>query len=201
MFKVKISEAPVVRAFERFSTTGAPKALSNALNTAIRAGRSTSLKLLKAETGLKRTRDITDGAAKELFLAKPDRLEARWTPSARTHNLIEVGAKFTRGVALTASTHRLSGGGSKSLVAKHGFIIKTAKGLMAVNRTVFGAGTHRKGYKPMRTTSPRTIIVRQPDNPVAKAWAGATETAFMEIAPRQLQTYIDRAGLGPREGA
>ena len=94
-------------------------------------------------------------------------LSAHWTVSKMRIGILNVkGAKISKTTGLTASTFRLSGGGSANLNAKSAFVVKLKNGGKFV---ALRKGKARLPIKGVYAEMPNQAM-GQPNAPAAKTW-------------------------------
>lgn len=190
MITVRLDTREAVKALEKLSTQ-LPSQLRNGLNRAARAARTEFNQLAVKEIGVPRGK-LKMLASKEFIAARPEDLRAIFKPTSKTVNLAATGTVRWngKGSPLTASTHVLTGGPSSRLVSPHGELL----GGLAWHRVKHGSGTHRKGLKQLKTTSPRTIM-GQDGNPLRVAWARKAEERLIAEIPASIQEAARRSGF------
>ena len=193
MISLKIDAREFERALRK-ATTELPRQLRSTLNKASREARTAFLKSAATELNYtKRKFFLEEGGSKSDFTdARTDSLETKFRPSSKTENLgLTKGVRSRRKGGLTANIHLLSGGGSNPLAAPHGFLIKPG---VAVNRTKFGKGTHRKGLRGMRGSSAAAVMA-QMDNPVRRVWERTAIKSLEEKLPLAIEQAFEKSGL------
>jgi hypothetical protein len=87
------------------------------------------------------------------------------------------GAKWTRGVGLTASTHRITGGGSASLNVAKAFVIQANGGTAIVIRK--GKGKAKGALKGLYAENPSTAL-GQADGAARLVWLKTAEVRLKQ---------------------
>lgn len=195
MIRMKVDASYGVRCFTTLRNS-VPAQLRNGLDRTARAARTAFHKLLPKElnfaSGKRGMTVSTGGAETELSLAAAGALRTVFTPSRKSFNLsVVAGAKATRGEGVTAHTHTLSG---KDVHSPHGFAIRGSKGVRLVHRVKWGTGTHREGYKALKTTSPAGIMAQE-GNPVRRAWEDTALARLSTEMPTAINEAVRRAGF------
>ncbi|MCQ4189929.1 phage tail protein [Methylocystis suflitae] len=162
-----------------------PQALSGAVNTATKAARKYAVPVIKQDANL--TESITKEIGR-VQLASPGNLTARVEFKPGRHSILRTGgATFSPGTSwnrgsLSASTHRLSGGGSASLSAPKSFILRGANHgkFMIAYRT----GKARKAFKVIYAASAKATMHDETQKPAQ---------IFIQTAQRELDREVSSA--------
>jgi hypothetical protein len=162
-----------------------PEALSGAVNTAARAARKYTVPVIKQDANL--TESITKEIGR-VQSASPGNLTARIAFKAGRHNILRTGGavfspklSWNRG-SLSASTHKLSGGGSASLSIPKAFVMRGAGHgkFMVMVRT----GKARNATKALYAASAKAVMHNEAQAPARK---------FIEVAQRELDREVSSA--------
>lgn len=162
-----------------------PEALSGAVNTAARAARKYTVPVIKQDANL--TESITKEIGR-VQSASPGNLTARIAFKAGRHSILRTGGatfspklSWNRG-SLSASTHKLSGGGSASLSIPKAFVMRGAGHgrFMVMVRT----GKARTSIKPIYAASAKATMHDDRQAPARK---------FIEVAQRELDREVSSA--------
>ena len=128
-------------------------ALKNGLNRAARAARKEAVVNIAADANVPLAR-VKPGVSK-LRTASPSNLSASFDAKGLRIGIANTaGATIARGVGLTASTHKLTGGGSASLKAPKAFMLRANGGKVIMVRT----GVGRKAIKGVFAQTPKNAI-------------------------------------------
>lgn len=159
-----------------------PEALSGAVNTAARAARKYVVPVIRQDANL------TESISKEIGRvqsASPGNLTARIAFKAGRHSILRTGGatfspklSWNRG-SLSASTHKLSGGGSASLSLGKSFIMR-------------GAG-HGKFMVMVRTGKQIKAIYAASAKATMHDERQAPARKFIEVAQRELDREVSSA--------
>jgi hypothetical protein len=162
-----------------------PEALSAAVNTAARAARKYTVPVVKQDANL------TESITKEIGRvqpASPGNLTARIAFKASRHSILRTGGatfspklSWNRG-SLSASTHKLSGGGSASLSIPKAFVMRGAGHGRAM--LMVRTGPSRTSLKPIYAASAKATMHDDRQAPARK---------FIEVAQRELDREVSSA--------
>jgi hypothetical protein len=167
---VKDTFSPLLKQIARET----PEALSGAVNTAARAARKYTVPVVKQDANLSESLSKEIGRVQP---ASPGNLTARVAFKPGRHSILRTGgATFSPGMSwnrgsLSASTHKLSGGGSASLSIPKAFVMR-------------GAG-HGKYMLMVRTGKARTAI--------KAIYAASAKATMHNEAQKPAQTFIQTA--------
>lgn len=162
-----------------------PEALSGAVNTAARAARKYTVPVIKQDANL--TESITKEIGR-VQSASPGNLTARIAFKAGRHSILRTGGavfspklSWNRG-SLSASTHKLSGGGSAGLSIPKAFVMRGAGHgrFMVMVRT----GKARTAIKAIYAASAKATMHDERQAPARK---------FIEVAQRELDREVSSA--------
>ncbi len=159
-----------------------PEALAGATNTATKAARKYTVPVVKQDANLSESLSNEIGRVQ---LASPGNLTARVAFKPGRHSILRTGgATFSPGMSwnrgsLSASTHRLSGGGSASLSVPKAFILRgSGHGkFMVASRT----GKARKAFKVIYAASAKATMHNEAQRPAQ---------TFIEVAQRELDREV-----------
>jgi hypothetical protein len=174
------------------SERGFRNALRRAIDQSARAARKVAIDIIAKDIGVSKAK--IRAATPKVVTTKAGDLSARWTIGKMRVNILDTaGASISRAGGLTASTHRLSGGGSSHLDVAKAFLVKTASGGRFV---AFRKGKERLPIKGIYAEHPATAMGQ--DGAAAQTiWK---QTANRELA-RRLPVAIQKAfvteGLSP----
>ena len=173
-----------------FASREAFNAIRSGLAKGAREARKDALETFASDA------NVTNARAKRAQpTVKIDGLVASWSPSKSAANIASTaGANSTRKGGLTASTFTITGGGSASLVARHGFILKLGSASVALNRVTFGPGSHRGGLKKVFAENAQSGI-GQTDGAPRKTWERVAPIAVETAISAALQSVLDGYGV------
>jgi hypothetical protein len=163
------------------SQRGVRNAIRRAVDQSATAARRVALDTIAKDIGVPKAR-IKDAVSKVRRTTQTN-LSASFTATkAKINILATAGATISRGGGLTASTFRLTGGGSASLNVKDAFIVEANGGrFVAIRR-----GKERLPIKGVFAESPGTAMGQ--DNAAAQvAWRKAADAELSQRLPREIQ--------------
>lgn len=160
---------------EELSAHGLKNAIRRAVDQSARAARKETIQVIANDIGVSKAK--IRAATPKVITTKAGDLAARWTVTKMRIGIRNVaGAKITIGQGLTASTHKLGGGGSSHLRVKRAFVM-SANGGEAV---VYRIGRSRYPVKAVYAETPATAL-GQNGAPAQKMWK---DTANRELNAR-----------------
>lgn len=180
--KISVDAGPLERWAEELSTRGLRNAIRRAVDQSARAARKIAIKAIAADIGVSAAK--IKPATPKVKTTTAASLSASWTVSKLRIGIKNVtGAKVSRYGGLSASTHRLSGGGSSALYVGDAFIVRTAAGgeFVAHRR-----GKSRLPIKGIYAEHPATAM-GQNDAAARKAWDKAANSELATRLPREVQ--------------
>lgn len=181
MLDVKIDTKQFEDWARELSTGGLVRALRRGIDQSARAARKTALTTMAADTGVSPGK-IKDAVAKVRATTQGS-LTASFTVRKKAINIASVsGARVSRSSGLSASTFRLTGGGSASLNVKQAFMVRANGGrFIAIRR-----GKQRLPVKGVFAESPSTALGQ--DRAAAQvAWQKAANAELSQRLPREIQ--------------
>jgi hypothetical protein len=171
------------------STRGFRNAIRRALDQSARAARKLTIPIIAADIGVSKAKIAA--AVPKVVASKAGDLSARWTISKlRIGILNTAGATVSRQGGLTASTHKLTGGGSASLNVAKAFIIKANGGSFVA----FRKSKERLPIKAIYAESPATAMGQ--DGAAAQvAWQNEANKQLATRLPVEVQKQLVAEGL------
>jgi hypothetical protein len=155
-------------------------AIRRAVDTAATAARKIALKTIAADIGTTTAR-IKDAVGKVKRTTQTN-LSASFTTTKQRIGIMNTsGASIAYGTGLTASTHRLTGGGSSSLNVGKAFVIHANGGTFVA----FRRGKGRLPVKGIYAESPNTAMA-QDDGAARIAWQKAAESELGTRLPKEV---------------
>ena len=125
--KVTLDCGPLIAWASDLANSRIRSVLASALNRAARSARKEAINTIARDIGVPIAR--VKPSVGKIIRASPGKLSASFIVGKSRIGIKNVsGATFSKGSGLTASTHRLTGGGSSSLHAGKAFLIKTGAG-------------------------------------------------------------------------
>ena len=192
---VRLDASQLIERME-FVTREAHNAIRQGLAKAARAARRDALDAFASDANVTSTR-----AKRAQPTVKIDGLVASWSPSKSAAGLGSTGGvSATREGGLLASTFVRTGGGSASLVARHGFIIRANGGTVAFNRTGFGPGTHRRVGLTKLYAENANAGLAQDDGAPRKAWQTSADQHVEADIGAAIQMILDGIAPGSDSG-
>jgi hypothetical protein len=173
--KVVFDASKLERWASELSARGFRNAIRRATDQAARSARKQTITVIANDIGISKSRIAA--AVPKVVASKAGDLAARWTVSKlRIGILNTAGATVSRLGGLTASTHRLTGGGSVSLNVRKAFVIHANGGTFVAYRK----GKSRLPIKGVYAEMPNTAMAQE--NAAARVtW---TKEANRELATR-----------------
>lgn len=171
------------------STRGLRNACRRAVDQSARAARKLTMPIIAADIGVSKAKIAA--AVPKVVASKAGDLSARWTISKLRigiHNT--AGAAVSRYGGLTASTHRLTGGGSASLNVAKAFVINANGGRFVA----FRRGKERLPIKGIYAESPSTAMGQ--DRAAARVtWQGVANRELAKRLPVEIGKQFVAEGL------
>lgn len=188
---VNLDTSGMTRWAEELSARGLRNAIRRAVDQSARAARRQTVPVIAADIGVSKAK--IRAATPKVQTTKQSDLSARWTVSKMRIGILNVsGAKVARIGGLSASTHRLGGGGSSHLRIARAF--KT--GANGGNFVAYRTGKARYPIKAVHAEHPATAM-GQNNAPARKMWV---KTANKELNVRlgsEIAKQLIAEGLGP----
>ena len=189
---VKIDTTKLSQWASELSERGFRNALRRAIDQSARAARKVAIDAIAKDIGVSKGK--IRAATPKVVTTKAGDLSARWTIGKMRINILDTaGASISRAGGLTASTHRLGGGGSSRLDVAKAFLVKTASGGRFV---AFRKGKERLPIKGIYAEHPATAM-GQDGAPAQTLWK---QTANRELASRfpvEIGKALVTEGLSP----
>ena len=183
---IKLDAASFVKWAKELSEYKLKLAIKSGLNKASRLARNAAIELSAIDEGISVARVKRSVSA--LSTASPSRLLASFTASKQRILILNVGgAKWSRGVGLTASTHRVSGGGSAHLSVAKAFVLRIGGNKIVMIRK-------SKKIKAIYAEHPGTALGQTGSAP-AKVWKKTVETRLPLELNASIQAVLN--GLAP----
>jgi hypothetical protein len=174
---------------EELSVRGMRNAIRRAVDQSARAARKVAIKVIAADIGVSLAR--IKPAVPKVVASKAGDLSARWTISKlRIGILNTAGANVSRKGGLTASTHKLTGGGSASLNVGKAFIINANGGRFVA----FRRGSSRLPVKAIYAASPNTTM-GQERAAARVTWQNEANKQLATRLPVEVQKQLVAEGL------
>jgi hypothetical protein len=189
LLNVKLDTSKLEEWASELSTRGMRNAIRRAVDQSATAARKVALKTIAADIGVA-TAKVTDAVGKVRRTMQTN-LSASFTTSKQRINILSTtGASISRGTGLTASTFRLTGGGSAGLNVKEAFVVEANGGrFVAIRR-----GKERLPIKGVFAESPNTAMGQ--DGAAAQtAWRKAADAELATRLPREIQRQFYRETL------
>lgn len=184
------------RQLERWAAELSARGLRNAIRRAVdqsaRAARKSAIKIISGDIGVAASK--FKEATPKVRASTAGDLAARWTISKARIGILNVGhATISKGIGLSASTHRLTGGGSASLDVHQAFLVTTSAGgrFVAIRR-----GAERLPIKGIYAESPSTAM-GQDGAAARKTWEREASREVATRLPIEVAKQFAREGLGP----
>lgn len=173
--KVTFDASKLERWAKELSARGFRNAVRRAVDQSARAARKATIPFIAADIGVPKAK--IKAAVPKVAASKQGDLSARWTVSKLRMGILNTsGAKVSRPGGLTASTHRLTGGGSASLNVRKAFVIHANGGSFVAYR------------KTKQRLPVKGIYAEMPNTAMGQERAAAREhwvkTANKELATR-----------------
>jgi hypothetical protein len=174
------------------SARGMRNALRRAIDQSARAARKITIDVIAKDIGVSKAK--IKAATPKVVTTKAGDLSARWTVSKMRIGIADVqGATISRQGGLSASTHRLTGGGSASLNVAKAFLVKTASGGRFV---AFRKGESRLPIKGIYAEHPASAVAA--DGAAARVkWQTTANAELSTRLPAEVQKQFAKEGLGP----
>ncbi|MEY9184545.1 phage tail protein [Bradyrhizobium sp. USDA 313] len=170
------------------STRGLRAAIRRAIDRSATAARKVALKVIAQDIGAPVAR-IKPGVTKLRRTTQSDLTASFSANKLRIGILNTSGAKLGTG-GLTASTHRVTGGGSSSLKIKSAFLVHANGGTFVAFRT----SRSRLPLKGVYAEHPGTAL-GQPGAAAQVAWQQEAEKQLAERMPQEIQKQLLAEGL------
>lgn len=163
------------------SARGFRNAIRRAVDQSARAARKVAVDVIARDIGVSKAR--IKAAVPKVVATKAGDLTARWTVSKlRIGILNTAGATVARYGGLTASTHRLTGGGSASLNVGKAFIVSANSGRFVA----FRKSKSRLPLKGIYAETPATAMGQ--DRAAARVtWQKSADAELATRLPREVQ--------------
>lgn len=159
------------------SARGMRSALRRAIDQSARAARKRTIDVIAQDIGVSKSK--IKAAVPKVVTTKAGDLSARWTVTKMRINILDTqGATISRQGGLTASTHRLTGGGSSRLDVAKAFLVRTASGARYV---AFRKGKERLPIKGIYAEHPASAMAQD---------GAAARVAWQREADKQLSTRL-----------
>lgn len=181
VLEVKVNTAQLEAWVTELSQRGMRNAIRRAVDQSATAARRVALDTVAKDIGVTKAR-IKDAVGKVRRTTQAS-LSASFTTVKRRIGIMNVaGASLSRGAGLSASTHRISGGGSASLNVQNAFLVKANGGtFVAIRRS-----RDRYPVKAIYAESPNTAMAQ--DGAAAQtAWRKAADAELATRLPREIQ--------------
>lgn len=186
---IKIDTSQLVAWAANLSSYKMKLAIKSGLNKASRAARTAAIEMISLDEGVSQAR--AKRSISPLSTASPSRLVTSWTASKqRIGILATTGAKLTKGVGLSAKTHRITGGGSSRLQVKKAFLLSANGGRVVMVRTTNAKGS--KALKAIHAESPSTAMA-QDDGAARKVWQKTAEVRLNADIGAAIQSVLNGA--------
>ncbi len=177
---VSIDARSLERWADELSARGIKNAIRRAVDQSSTAARRKALDTMSKDIGVPAVR--IKGAVGKVIRTTQSSLSASFTTTKQRIGIKNVSGSSLTKAGLTASTHRLGGGGSSRLIVKGAFVIKSNGGqFVAVRR-----GKSRKPIKGIFAETPATAM-GQSRAPAQVAWHKAADAELSQRLPRELQ--------------
>lgn len=174
---------------KELSARGVRNAIRRAVDQSARAARKATIPIIASDIGVSASR--IKAAAPKVTASKQGDLSARWTVSKLSIGIMNTtGAKVSRLGGLTASTHRLTGGGSASLNVGKAFLIKANGGTFVAYRK----GMARLPLKGIYAEMPNTAM-GQEGAAAREHWQKTAEHELASRLPSEIQKQFAAQGL------
>jgi hypothetical protein len=189
LVSVKLDAAKLAAWAEELSIRGMRNAIRRAVDQSARAARKITMPIIAADIGVSKAKIAA--AVPKVVASKAGDLSARWTISKlRIGILNTAGANVSRKGGLTASTHKLTGGGSASLNVGKAFIINANGGRFVA----FRKGPSRLPIKGIYAESPSTAMGQ--DQAKARiTWQNEASKQLAARLPVEVQKQLVAEGL------
>ncbi len=189
---VKIDTTQLSKWASELSERGFRNALRRAIDQSARAARKVAIDAIAKDIGVSKAK--IKAATPKVQTTTAGNLSARFTVSKLRINILDVaGAKISRPGGLTASTHRLTGGGSAHLSIKDAFLVTTASGGRFV---AFRRGHARLPIKGVYGAMPNTVF-GQDDSVPQKIWKDTANRELASRLPVEIGKALVTEGLSP----
>lgn len=186
---VNLDTSGLMKWAETLSARGLRNAIRRAVDKSARAARKQTLPVIADDIGVSKSKIPTP----KVQTTKQGDLSARWTVTRMRIGILNVsGAKVARMGGLSASTHRLGGGGSSRLVIARAFKANANGGSFVAYRK----GKARYPIKAVYAEHPGTAM-GQDHAPARQLWI---KTANREVNARlgvEIAKQLVAEGLGP----
>jgi len=180
--KVEVDASALERWASELSARGLKNAIRRAVDQSARAARKIAVPIIAKDIGVSAAR--IKAAVPKVKATTATSLSASWTIGKLRVGIMNVsGAKVSRYGGLTASTHRLTGGGSATLHIGKAFLVKTGGGERYV---AYRKGSARSPIKGVYAEHPATAM-RQPNAAARKTWQREADSQLGIRLPREIQ--------------
>ena len=189
LVNVKLDTTKLASWAEELSIRGMRNAIRRAVDQSARAARKVAIAVIAADIGVSASK--IRPATPKVVATKAGDLAARWTISKLRVSILNVqGATVSRLGGLTASTHRLTGGGSASLNVGKAFIVNANGGRFVA----FRRGSERLPVKAIYAESPATAMGQ--DGAAARVtWQNEANKQLATRLPVEVQKQLVAEGL------
>lgn len=188
---VKLDASKLEAWARELSARGLKNAIRRAIDQSARFTRKTTIPVIAQDIGVSKSKIAP--ATPKVIATKAGDLSARWTVSKlRIGILNAAGASVSRQGGLSASTHRITGGGSASLHVEKAFIINANGGRFVA----FRRSKDRLPVKAIYAESPSTALGQ--DGAAARVmWEKTASAELAKRLPVEIQKQFAKDGLGP----
>jgi hypothetical protein len=189
MLSVKLDTSKLASWAEELSARGFRNAIRRAIDQSARAARKLTIPIIAQDIGVSAAK--IKAATPKVIATKAGDLAARWTVTKLRVGIMNVsGASASKSGGLTASTHRLGGGGSASLRIKKAFLVHANGGTFVA----FRRGSERLPIKGVYAEHPATALGQQ-GSPAQTAWQKAANSELATRLPNEVQRQLVAEGL------
>jgi hypothetical protein len=191
LVNVTIDTKQLAQWADEISTRGMRNALRRAIDQSARAARKATIPVIAADIGVAKSKIAA--AVPKVITTKAGDLSARWSIGKIRISIADVaGASITKG-GLTASTHRLTGGGSASLNIAKAFIVRMSNGARFV---AFRKGPSRLPIHGVYAEMPNTAMA-QDGAAARKTWQKQANDELSRRLPIEIGKALVTQGLSP----
>jgi hypothetical protein len=179
---VDVDAGPLERWAEELSARGLKNAVRRAVDQSARAARKTAVPIIAKDIGVSPAK--IKAAVPKIKATTNGSLVATWTVSKMRIGIANTqGASVMRHGGLSASTHRLTGGGSAALNIPNAFLVMTGRGEKYV---AYRTGGNRTPIKAVYAEHPAPALA-QPNGAARKIWEKAANAEIATRLPREVQ--------------
>jgi hypothetical protein len=189
LVNVTIDTKQLAQWASELSERGMRNAARRGIDQSARAARKATIPVIAADIGVAKSKIAA--AVPKVITSKAGDLSARWSIGKMRISIADVaGASITKG-GLTASTHRLTGGGSASLNIAKAFIVRMSNGARFV---AFRKGKERLPIKGVYAEMPNTAMAQ--DRAAARVmWQKTANTELSRRLPVEIGKAFKSEGL------